>query len=122
MALLSSDQLTQIRAQATESLDRTCTLRTITLGASDSAGGFGSDTTADTTVACRIAPPSARDRVIAERLGIEMDAVITLPYGTTAPVTADVLDATTGERYQIVHANAGQSYRTATRVYGRRLA
>lgn len=122
MALLSSDQMTQIRAQASESLDRTCTLRTIALGASDAAGGFSTDTTGDTTVSCRIAPPTGRDRIIAERLGLEMDTVITLPHGTTAAVTSDVLDATTGERYQVVSANPQQSWRTATRVYARRLA
>ena len=122
MALLTTEQLTRMRAQTSESLDRVCTLRTLIPGASDSAGGFSADDAADLSVACRIAPPSARDRVIAERLGLEMDTVITLPHGTAAATTAEVLDDATGERYQIVHANPAQSYRTATRVYGRRLA
>lgn len=122
MALLSSAQLTQIRTQAQASLDRTCTLRSVTLGLSDSAGGFSTDSTSDASVSCRVAPPTGRDRIIAERLGLEMDAVITLPHGTTAPVTAIVIDDTSGEQYQVVHANAGQSYRTATRVYGKRIS
>lgn len=122
MTLLSSDQLTAMRDQAEASLDRVCTLRTIATGAPDSAGGFGDDVTADTSVACRIAAPSARDRIIAERQGIEADAVITLPHGATAAVTSEVSDDATGERYQVVYANPAQSWRTATRVFGRRLA
>jgi len=114
--------MTQMRAQATASLDRVCTLRTATLGTSDSAGGFSAETTHDATVACRISPPSGSDRIIAERLGVDMDAVITLPHGTTAAVTSRVIDDTTSDRYEVAHANPSQSWKTAVRVYGKRIA
>ncbi len=122
MSLLTTDQLTQMRAQATSSLDRTCTLRTVTLGASDSAGGFSTEGTADATVACRIATPTGRDRIIAERLGVDIDATITLPHGTSVAVTSRVIDGTTSAVYEVVHANPDQSWRTATRIYGKRVA
>ena len=120
--MLSSDQLTQMRTQAEATLDRTCSVKALTLGASDSAGGFAADSEASTSVACRIAPPSGRDREIAARLGLEMDTVITVTHGTSVAVTSEIVDSDTSERYQVVHANPSQSWRTATRLFARRLA
>lgn len=121
MTLLSSDQLAQVRAQQEATLDRTCGVVTITPGASDSAGGFAAGTETSASVACRIAPPTGRDREIAARLGLELDAVITLAHGTSVAPEQEITDTATGARYQVVHANPAQSWRTATRVYARQL-
>lgn len=121
MALLSAAQLTQMRSQATASLDRSCTLRTVTLGASDGAGGFEASTTSDATVACRIATPTARDRVIADRLGVDVDTVITVAHGQAVTETQQVIDQTTSREYQVISSNSDDSYRTATRVLAKRL-
>src|SRR5688572_19110208 len=111
MPLLSTAQLTTMRAQATASLDRTCLLRTVTAGDSDEAGGYETDTTSDVSVACRIAVPTGRERVVIDRLGVEADTIITLPHGTTVTETQQIEDQATGRTYNVVIANPEDSYR-----------
>ena len=110
-----------MRTQATNSLDRTCLLRTVTMGGSDSAGGYGTDSTSDASVACRIAVPTGRERVVIDRLGVEADTTITLPYGTTVTETQQIEDQATGRIYNVVLTNPEDSYRTATRAFAKRI-
>lgn len=93
----------------------------MTAGASDSAGGTGTDSTSDVSVACRIAVPTGRERVIIDRLGVEADTIITMPHGTTVTETQRIVDDATGRTYEVVLANPEDSYRTASRAFVKRL-
>lgn len=53
---------------------------------------------------------------------MDIDNVLTLPHGTTVTDTQRVIDQTTSREYEVVSANTDDSYRTATRVYVKRLA
>lgn len=119
--MVTADELADLRAEQTAALDRPCAVRTVTLGAGDAAGGFGADTTSDAAVACRIATLSAQERQIADRLGIDADAMVTLPYGTAVAQTAAIIDQATGRTYHVARVNDGDSYQAATRVYAKRI-
>lgn len=119
--LLSTSDLRYLRAELDRFLDRTCTLRTPTPGASDEAGGTDAATVSDASAACRIGPLMGRERVINERLGIEADAEIVLSSETTVTETDQIIDAATGRSYEVVAVNTDQSYRTVTRVLAKRI-
>jgi SPP1 family predicted phage head-tail adaptor len=87
----------------------------------DNAGGFGSDSTSDASVACRIAVPTGRERVVIDRLGLEADTTITVPHGTTVTETQRIEDQATGRTYEIALTNPEDSYRTATRCFCKRI-
>ena len=120
-SLLSANDLRYLRRELDGFLDRTCTLRTLTPGSSDSAGGTGTDTASDATVACRIGPLIGRERIIVDRLGIEADAEIVLSHETAVTETQRIIDAATGRSYEVVAVNTDQSYRTVTRVFAKRI-
>ena len=120
-SLLSAGELRYLRRELDGFLDRTCTLRTLTAGSSDEAGGTGTDTASDATVACRIGPLIGTERIIADRLGIEADAEIVLSHETTVTETQQIIDVVTGRSYEVVAVNTDQSYRTATRVLAKRI-
>lgn len=118
--LLSADTMTAMRAQATASLDQSCILRTFAASTVDAEGGDTPGVATDTTVACRKATPSGREREIASRLGKEVDVVFTLPYGTTVPDTAQIVHSS--GTFEKVDVNLRQSYQTAVRVAGKQVA
>lgn len=119
--LLNDRDLRYLRKELDGFLDRTCLLRTVTPGSSDSAGGTGTDTTSDVSVACRIGPLMGRERVVNERLGVDADAEIVLSSETTVTETQRIEDQATGRTYEVVAVNTDQSYRTVTRVLAKRL-
>jgi SPP1 family predicted phage head-tail adaptor len=109
-----------MRAQQTASFDKTCLLRTPGSATSDSAGGFTEAAASDASLACRVAPPTGTERAIAERLGREVDTVVTFPHGTSVANTQSVVVG--GRTYEVVHVNDDESYQTAVRVMARRLS
>ena len=121
MALLSSEQLTQIRAQATASLDQTCTVSTPGAESIDAAGGTTLGTPTTESVSCRVATPNGSDQRIAERLGVVIDAMITVPHGTTVDREATIA-VSGGGTYEVVIPNDDESWKTAVRVGCRRVA
>lgn len=124
--LLSSSQLTAVRAQATASLDRTCVISTPGAEVDDLAGGTTAGSAATVSVACRVATPTGSDQKTAERLGTVFDVMVTLPHGTVIDKRGSIAIAG-GPTYQIVWSNSTaandeQSYQTAVRVGCRRVA
>lgn len=112
--------MTQARAQATSSLDQSCTLRTPGAIASDGAGGWTNGADTDASVYCRVGSPTGREREIAAKLGREIDTGITLSWEVTVNTQQAVV--CDGQAYEVVATNQHQSYRTATRVLARALA
>lgn len=115
--------MTAIRAQATASLDKTCVVTTPDAEVDDASGGTTPGTATTATVACRVATPTGSDQRVAERLGVVMDAVITLPFGTVIDRRGTIA-ISGGPTYEIVYANSTgandeQSYQTAVRVFCR---
>lgn len=121
MPLLSSEQLTQIRSQATASLDQSCVVSTPAAEVQDGAGGTTPGSASTETVVCRVATPNGSDQRIAERLGVVIDAMITTPYGTSVDRKATIA-VSGGGTYEVVIPNADQSWKTAVRVGCRRVA
>jgi len=80
--LLSTNDLTRMRAILNRTLPDTATIERDTLG-SDGSGGQTVTSTATTgPFACRVAMPSGREEVIAGRLDAVGIWTITLPAGT----------------------------------------
>jgi SPP1 family predicted phage head-tail adaptor len=121
MALLSSEQLTQIRTQATASLDQTCTVSTPGAESIDAAGGTTQAAPSTASVSCRVATPNGSDQKIAERLGVVIDAMVTVPHGTSVDREATII-VSGGGTYEVVIPNDDQSWKTAVRVGCRRVA
>jgi hypothetical protein len=118
VAFFSDDELADMRAEQESSFDQTCTVRTFGAIVVDVEGG-GDPTSTETSVPCRVGNPTAQERVIAARLGQEMDNVVTLPYGTVvASTTKIVVDSST---YEVVTTNDGQSNQAAVRVMVKRV-
>ena len=120
MGLLSSAQLTAMRAQATASLDQSCTVTTPASEVDDGAGGTTPGSTSSVTVACRVSTPNGSDQRIAERLGVVIDAVLTVPHGTSVDRRGTVA-VSGGGTYEVVVPNDDESYKTAVRVLAKRL-
>lgn len=98
-----------------------CVVSTPAAEVIDAAGGTTPGSTTTATVACRVGVPSGNDQKVAERLGLVVDAMITMPYGTSAPERGTIEVTTTGKTYEIVRDNSEQSYQTAVRVMARQV-
>lgn len=116
MTLFTEDDLSSCAADQLLAMDKLCT---VTVPAADVDDAYGGTTAGSTTVtagiACRVGSPNGSDQKVAERLGIVMDAAVTLPYGT------DVTDRTTiaasnGKSYDVTYVNTEQSYQIAVRA------
>jgi SPP1 family predicted phage head-tail adaptor len=112
--VFSAAELTDLRADQEDAMDKTCLVVTHGATVSDSAGGWTPGTDTTVSVACRVGPPSNDERVIAERLGQQVDAVVTLPYDTTLSAANSI--TVDGVTYQVEGINAAQSFVTAVRA------
>lgn len=117
MTLVSSSHLTALRATQADSMDQTCTIRTLTPGASDGAGGFLDDTATTVDVACRVSKQVGREDIITDKVSAETTYWITVPYGTAIAQTSEIV--CNGRTYQVIDRNADNSWKTAERVLAR---
>lgn len=118
MTLFSAAELADLRAEQAASFDKTCVVSVPAADTDDDAGGTTPGTPTATTVNCRVGSPSGSDQRIADRIGIVMDTVLTLPYATTVTNRSTIV-ASNGKSYDVTYVNDEQSYQTAVRVYAR---
>ena len=117
--MFTAAELTDLRAEQAAAMPLTCTVVTRAAETSDSYGGTDAPSESTVSVACRIGPPNGSDQQVAERLGVVVDAVVTLPYGTTVPQRGRVEQG--GRAYEVVTTNDEQAYQVAVRVLCRRI-
>jgi len=118
---LSTQELTQLRADQADYWPDTCTLQSVTR-ASDSQGGWTETwANAATSVSCRVMPQTSRqiETVEGEQVQAVTRWIMTVAYNQTIDETMRVVHG--GETYEIEHLEDTHSYRTARRVYLRRL-
>jgi len=118
---LSTSELTQLRADAGDYLPDTCTIQVPTRTLDADGGWSTSWANTYTSVACRLAPVSARqsERLEGDQLTAVTEWVLTVAHNQTADTTYRVVhDSTT---YEVVRIEDKHSNRTARRVYLRRL-
>lgn len=79
--VLSTGELALLRDDLSATLPETCGIVRVTR-ASDGAGGWSETTATVASVACRLAPLSAREAQIAASLDAAVEHVVTLPAAT----------------------------------------
>ena len=114
--VFSAAELADLRAEQAASFDKICVVSNPGAEVDDLAGGTTPGTPTETTVNCRIGSPRAIDQEVANRLGIVVDTMVTLPYGTTVSNRATITCTTNGKSYEVTHINTEQSYQTAVRA------
>ena len=85
--MLTSADVSAMRAIADEFLPGTAVLRNAGTFVSDGGGGGSYSASVAGTYPCRLAPIRGDEREIGERISADADFIVTLP--TTAPVTTD---------------------------------
>jgi len=117
--MLTSAELTQMRADVAEMLPDTCNLLTVTR-TSDGQGGI-TDTwgTATTGVACRLDPLRGRESVQGAALQAQYSYILTLPYDTTITNAYRVEIGTAV--YDVKAVDQGKSWAVSMRAFVERV-
>lgn len=113
--MLTSDELTAMRATQAEALPDSCTITRATLS-SDGAGGQSEGWDTSATVSCRLGRlgQSGEERAIAERLAAMTPFVVTVPTGTD--IRPEDRIAIGGRTFEVVAVLATGVWETALRV------
>ena len=114
--MLTAEELADLRALQEEGMPASCTVSIPGSDTEDAAGGTTPGTPVQTTVACRIGVPTASDMELGSKSQTLIDAVITLPYGTTVTPRTYIDCSTNGKRYHVEYHNTEQSWAAAVRV------
>lgn len=112
---LTAGELTQIRDEMAASLPDTCTIRRVTPVATETGGW--TETTVDTSVACRVAPLGSRDAQIAGAMGYTSDHVVTLPAETDVRASDRIV--WNGQTFEVNGPPRTRSEELVRRVYVR---
>lgn len=88
--MLTSDELTSMRATAADALPDTAVIQMRTR-TDNSGGGASSVWTAAGTVDCRLAPMRGDEREIADRVAEDADFLVTLPVSAAVTTQSRVL-------------------------------
>ena len=112
--LLPTSDLTAMRAEQTKALPSTCTIVRRSVAADGLGGQTETWTTLASSVACRLAPMSYRERVAAQQFGGEETWHVTLPYGQD--VTAADRVTVSGVTYEVKAIESGGAWETAKRL------
>lgn len=115
--MLSTTDLTSMRAVAEQALPGTAVINSGTL-TSDGGGGYSEAFTASGTVACRVAPVTGSERELGDRIAADAEYVITLPAETS--VETDDRIVTGGVTYNVV-AVRDRSWEITRRVEVRKV-
>lgn len=114
--MFTTAELTDLRAEQAAVMPASCTVSNPAAEVDDAYGGTTPGTPTTAVVACRVGSPNASDQQVADRLGIVVDAALTLPYGTTVSNRATITCATNGKSYEVIYVNTEQSSQTAVRA------
>lgn len=117
--MFSAAEMTELRADQVSAMPYSCVVSNPAVEVDDAAGGTTPGTATTVTVACRIGSPRASDQTIADRNGIVVDAVLTLPFGSVVSNRATISCATNGKTYEVTNVNDEQTDQTAVRVFAR---
>lgn len=117
ITVLDDLALSVIREAAGNLFNARCDIQTPPTVARDSNGGVtaGTYTTAASAVACSIQPISAREREIAQRLGMVADYVAYLP--ALQAVTARQRLVSGGVTYEVIGVTPRQDTEVVRKVY-----
>lgn len=115
--MLTSADLTSMRATAEQALPATAIIQSGTL-TSDNGGGYTETFTASGTVACRVAPVGGSEREEGDRISALSEYVITLPAETTVE-TDDQIEVA-GVTYNVT-AVRDRSWELTRRVEARKV-
>lgn len=118
-ALITAADLAMFRADQAANMPFSCVVTTPGTPTENAYGGEDAGTPITVTVNCRVGVPNASDQKTAERLGQVVDALVTLPYGTSVPDSATIAVSDTGRSYDVAYTNAEQSDQTAVRAFCR---
>lgn len=116
-ALLTTRQLSQLRAQQIRLMPQSCTIYRPSTPGNDGYGSATETTTAGTVYACRLSPASKENGLaeIAERLTLEKMYVLTLPWNADV-LKSDYLKIGAVDYEIIVMLNDAETFLTARRV------
>lgn len=113
--MLPSDELTELRAVAEESMQDTCTIQTPT---ETNTKGSVETTYADTYtgVKCRIMPVGKEPRqyVTGDKVTVSAQYVVTVPY--SQPIQAGYRVVIDGVTYEVLGTHSGHTYDTANQA------
>jgi SPP1 family predicted phage head-tail adaptor len=115
--MLSSAQLTRMRAVASRALPGTAVIQGGSL-TTDGGGGWTEGFTASGTVACRVAPISGIEREQGDRISADAQYVITLPAATSIETDDRIVIA--GVTYDVT-AVRDRSWEVTRRVEARKV-
>lgn len=115
--MFTASELADMRATQLEAMPFTCVVTTPATEVEDGYGGTTPGSPSTASVACRVGVPSANDETIADRLGVRVSDILTLPYGTTVSPRGLIAVTESGKSYQVTYVNTEQSYQTAVRVF-----
>lgn len=118
MATLTAAQLAAMQDCVTNNLlPDTCVLKSVVY-TNTKTGRTGVESTV-ATVACRVAQPQLEERLAAQRIGYELDAVIT--FADSQAIDPAYRVATGGYTYEIIAPDLDHAWRVAGRVRVKRL-
>jgi subtilase family serine protease len=114
---MSIASITAMAASALEYLlDQTCTVSTPGTATANAYGGEDPGTpTTQTGIPCRVDSPTGGDQKIAERLGVVINAAVSLKLGTAVGSTGSITTERSGNVYQVNFTNEDESDRTMVR-------
>ena len=117
---LSTQELTQLRADAADYFPDTCTIQTVTRAEDDTGGYSESWANTYTGVACRMAPirSDQPERVEGDQVQALSRWILTVAHDQAMDETMRVVHD--GETYEVAHLEDTHSNRTAKRAYLRR--